>query len=252
MTLLRPARPTKPAAHRFSTVITLDDDSRTTVHVARYERSRIRPKIVFFEQETRLLEWCRQHKISEAAGGGFFLRETKEVLGDLWIDGLKLPSAPMVAPWHTARGSLHIDSSGRCQLGSRDQFSAPHNLLQAGPLLARDGLLQITDDDHEGFSAASHQFNSDITVGRYPRAAIGTNDRYIWSVACDGRAPGDAGLTLAELADTMLTLGATDALNLDGGSSASLVSGGVLRNRPRGDGLSFQHGRPIHTAIIFS
>lgn len=252
MTLLRPARPTKPAAHRFSTVITLDDDSRTTVHVARYERSRIRPKIVFFEQETRLLEWCRQHKISEAAGGGFFLRETKEVLGDLWIAARQLPSAPVVAPWHTARGSLHVDAGGRCELGARRQFAAdPHSLLQAGPLLIQGGMPQITGGDNEGFSAASHQFDSDITRGRYPRAAIGMNDTHLWSVACDGRAPGDAGLTLTELADVMLKLGAAAALNLDGGSSASLISGGALRNRSRGDGISFPHGRPIHTAIIF-
>jgi hypothetical protein len=172
-------------------------------------------------------------------------------LGDLWVDGLKIPSTPVATPWHATRGSLHVDDRGRCELGPRDQFSAPHSLLQAGPLLVRNGLSQIADDDREGFSAASHQFDSDITHGRYPRAAIGMNDRYIWSVACDGRAPGDAGLTLAELAGAMLKLGATDALNLDGGSSASLISGGTLRNRSRGAGLSFPHGRPIHTAVVF-
>ena len=251
MTLLRHAPTTNQAIRRFRTVIRLDDGSCTTVHVARYERSRVRPKIVIFERETQLLDWCRQYEINEAMGGGFFLRETKEVLGDLWINGRKIPSTRIAAPWHANRGSLHISSTGHCRLGARHQFPAPHNLLQAGPLLVRGSISQISSEDDEGFSAASHQFDSDITLGRYPRAAIGTNDKHIWSVVCDGRATDDAGMTLVELADTMLTLGATDALNLDGGSSASLVSDGTLRNRSRGDGISFPGGRPIHTAIVF-
>ena len=62
----------------------------------------------------------------------------------------------------------------------------------------------------------------------------------------------DAGMTLPELADALLTLGATDALNLDGGGSASLVHGGRLRNRPRGEhGVDLLDGRAIATAIVF-
>ena len=51
------------------------------------------------------------------------------------------------------------------------------------------------------------QFDSDITVGRYPRAALGINRDWILAVACDGRGPHDAGMTLRELAELMVTLG---------------------------------------------
>src|SRR5205085_9989858 len=105
---------------------------------------------------------------------------------------------------------------------------------QAGPLLVRGGVAVVVDgQDVEGFSAGAGQFDSDITDGRYPRAALGIDARRLVAVACDGRTRRDSGMTLGELAETMVGLGVTDALNLDGGGSASLVNHGRLRNRPR-------------------
>ena len=42
----------------------------------------------------------------------------------------------------------------------------------------------------------------------------------------------DAGLSMLELADVMVALGARDAINLDGGGSTTLVHRGHLLNRP--------------------
>jgi hypothetical protein len=59
-------------------------------------------------------------------------------------------------------------------------------------------------------------------------------------------------MTLGELAGALISLGATDALNLDGVGSASLVHGGQLRNRPRDQhGVDLLEGRPVRTAIVF-
>ena len=70
-------------------------------------------------------------------------------------------------------------------------------------------------------------------------------------MACDGRHDDEAGLTLEELADVLLDLGARSALNLDGGGSASLVCHGQLVNRPREDhGYDLLDGRPIATALV--
>jgi exopolysaccharide biosynthesis protein len=118
----------------------------------------------------------------------------------------------------------------------------------------RDGAVAIRDgEDREGFSAAAHQFDSDITVGRYPRAALATTgDGRILAVAVDGRAAADAGLTLQELAQVLVDRGAEHALNLDGGGSTSLVCWGELRNVPRGEWETTLHGgRPISTALVF-
>jgi hypothetical protein len=127
------------------------------------------------------------------------------------------------------------------------------DLLQAGPLLVQDAQPVLADgEDPEGFSVGAHQFDSDITVGRYPRAALALAGERMLAVACDGRTRRDAGMTLAELAGAMVELGATDALNLDGGGSASLVHDGHLRNRPRGEhGTDLLEGRSIVTAIVF-
>jgi exopolysaccharide biosynthesis protein len=59
-------------------------------------------------------------------------------------------------------------------------------------------------------------------------------------------------MTLGERADALISLGASEALNLDGGGSASLVHDGLLRNRPREQhGVDLLDGRPVVTAIVF-
>lgn len=140
-------------------------------------------------------------------------------------------------------------------IARRDELvAAPAgDLLQAGPLLVAGGRAVFVDgEDPEGFSAGARQFDSDITAGRYPRAALAIAGDRLLAVACDGRAQRDAGMTLGELADALVALGATEALNLDGGGSASLVQSGRLRNRPREEhGADLLEGRPIVTAVVF-
>jgi exopolysaccharide biosynthesis protein len=59
-------------------------------------------------------------------------------------------------------------------------------------------------------------------------------------------------MTLPELADALVGFGVTDALNLDGGGSASLVHVGRVRNRPRAEqGVDLLEGRHVVTAIAF-
>ena len=64
------------------------------------------------------------------------------------------------------------------------------------------------------------------TTDLHPRTAIGysKNERYLYIVVVDGRQPFySAGMTLSELADLMISLGAHYAMNLDGGGSSTLV-----------------------------
>jgi exopolysaccharide biosynthesis protein len=59
------------------------------------------------------------------------------------------------------------------------------------------------------------------------------SDKWLVAVACDGRRSGvDDGLTMLELAQVMIELGARSAINLDGGGSTTLVHRGHLLNRP--------------------
>lgn len=58
-----------------------------------------------------------------------------------------------------------------------------------------------------------------------PRTAFGlsSNRDKAWIVVVDGRQPGSVGMTGLELSRVLLRLGASDAINLDGGGSSTLV-----------------------------
>jgi hypothetical protein len=161
---------------------------------------------------------------------------------------------PFAAPWDATRACVHVQG-GTATIARRDDLpQQPRgDLLQAGPLLVDAGApVYRRERDPEGFRAGAHQFDSDISAGRHPRAALGLADGRFYALACDGRARHDAGLTLEELAAVMAALGCRTALNLDGGGSTSLVSGGRLRNRPRaGYELPEPGGRPVWTALLF-
>ena len=105
----------------------------------------------------------------------------------------------------------------------------------------------------EGFSAGSGQFDSDITAERHPRCGLGVSDDELLAVCCDGRRTGvDAGLDLAELARLLISFGAREAINLDGGGSATLVHRGHLLNRPYSNiDQPAPESRPVVTALLF-
>lgn len=208
-----------------------------------------------------LVEWCQQYSVSDAINGGFTLHHTETLLGEHRINGKAVAHEPFSAPWDTIRGALHISTDGASVLAPRNQLPETGDLLQTAPLLVQHGRsLMVLGRDPEGIAASSDQFDDDWTVDRFPRAAIGMNDEFIWTLATDGYVRPhltrtNAGLSLIELADIFVTLGADSALNLDGGSSATLVSDGQLVNHPSGGRrdqyASFLLGRPIPSAIVF-
>jgi Phosphodiester glycosidase len=271
-----------PWCARSQYTVALADGAFTTLHVSEYDRATTRVRVVALERPTRLVDWCRAEGVSDAIVGGFFVRPDGAPLGELRIAGRRVASTPFDAPWDMARACVSIEDD-RLHIGRRSELdSVPcGDLLQAGPLLVRDGR-PVLDGDAEGFSAGARQFDSDITLGRYPRAALALcasarrgrarndalcasarrgrarNDALpagsrLLAVTCDGRSETDAGLTLGELAGALVDLGAETAINLDGGGSASLVSGFSLLNRPREEhGIELAGGRPVATALAFT
>ena len=241
------------AENLITQYIELEHGYGTTIHTARYAREHVVPRLVSFDTETYLSNWCKEQSITDALVGGFFLRSKNMPLGDFWQNGQQVLSEPFSEPWGKLRGSIHIDAH-TLTIDHRHLLpKAPSgDLLQAGPMLVRDGEISASVlTDFEGFSRGSHQFDSDITIERHPRAAIGISKDHIWSVVCDGRTAQDSGMFLHEMAAYMRSLGCTHALNLDGGGSASLISNSELINRPRGIDHSLLIGRPIYSAIVF-
>ncbi len=234
--------------------VKLGDGATTTIYVARYPRAEFSARIVRIAPPAKLTVWSRVNGVEDAIVGGFFIRAEGTPLGELRIDGAARPAQSFDSPWDRTRACLHIDGdSVRC--GPRDEFdSEPRgDLLQAGPLLVGGGVSRLQSGaDPEGFSAGARQFDSDITCGRFPRAALGVTPSALIAVVCDGRSDKDAGMSLADLATAMLDLGAVDAINLDGGGSASLLVGGRLANTPREEhGLPLLGGRALSTAVTF-
>jgi hypothetical protein len=246
------AAPASPPAASFR--VALADGARTTVHVAAHPLERTELRVVVLDPPRPLPEWCRAHGVGDALVGGFYTRASGVPLGDLRTRGVARRADPFDAPWQALRSCLQVEG-GVARIARRTELPPEPrgDLLQAGPLLVRGGAVAIEPGaDPEGFSAGHAQFDSDITAGRHPRAALGLGDGIAWAVACDGRARDEAGLTLLELAQLMEWLGAEAAINLDGGGSTSLVAGGTLVNRPRdAHGAPPHGGRPICTAIAF-
>ena len=248
-----PLRPPRTGRVR-SARLELADGARTMAHVACYDAERTELRVAVLRGQARLEAWCAARGHEEALVGGFFVRPDGLPLGEVRTRGVARRSVGFDAPWDALRACVHV-RGGITGIARRDELpEAPRgDLLQAGPLLVRDGRPVFRrSDDVEGFRAGQAQFDSDITDGRYPRAALGLADGKLFAVACDGRSRHDAGLTLEELAALMVALGCRDALNLDGGGSTSLVSGGRLRNRPRGGWERPEvGGRPVSTALLF-
>ena len=233
----------------------LGDGAVTTLHVARFRRDAFTVSVAALDPCATLAAWCAAERHPHAIVGGFYMRPGGPPLGDVWIDGRALPTESFDSPWDACRACVHAEA-GAVALRAREEIDgAPRgDLLQAGPMLVRDGELLVWPGvDVEGFCAGSRQFDSDITVGRYPRAALGVDAEDLVAVACDGRADDEAGMTMIELGEAMAALGCRDAINLDGGGSASLVVDGALVNTPREEhGRELVGGREIATALRIS
>jgi exopolysaccharide biosynthesis protein len=89
--------------------------------------------------------------------------------------------------------------------------------IGGGPAIVRDG--KVID-------------RTDARV-RHPRAGVGWNKDFFYLVEVDGRQRSlSVGMTVRELATYMAKLGCTDAMNLDGGGSATCWVYGQVMNSP--------------------
>ena len=107
-------------------------------------------------------------------------------------------------------------------------------VVGGGPRLLRRGRILI-GSAAEGFApAGAFSFFQSFVAGRNPRSLAGVrSDGSVLLVTVDGRRPGwSAGVSLLEAARVMRSLGAREALNLDGGGSTTMVVGRRVVNRP--------------------
>ena len=205
-------------------------------------------------QPERLEPWCAARGVADAIVGGFFVHPRGVPLGELRTRGVTRRHVAFAPPWAGVRACVHVEG-GEVRLARRDELARPAARRPApgrAAAGARGRAVLRAQARPRRFLGRTEQFDSDITEGRHPRAALGVAAGRLFAVVCDGRSQRDAGLTLEELARLMADLGCHTAINLDGGSSTSLISGGRLRNHPYG-GVDRPEpgGRPVSTALLF-
>ena len=112
--------------------------------------------------------------------------------------------------------------------------------IGGGPILVRNG---------RPVYRSNEAFTTSQIAPRSPRTAVGQRaDGSILLVATDGRQPGySVGMTNFELAQTMVRLGAVQAMALDSGGSTTLAFDGAVLNRPS-DG----HERAVSDALMLT
>lgn len=122
-------------------------------------------------------------------------------------------------------------------------LDAAEHIVNGAGLLRRQGRV-VTDWSNESLSGPT------FLEMRHPRTVIGVdNNGFIWLIAIDGRQPDRAsGMNFAELQALCDRLQLTDALNLDGGGSTSMVVKGEFRNRPSDPAGP----RPVSDALLVS
>ncbi|GAB5519786.1 MAG: hypothetical protein RhofKO_20370 [Rhodothermales bacterium] len=99
-----------------------------------------------------------------------------------------------------------------------------------GPVLLSDGQIRITWEEEVFFGSGIGSVSD-----RQPRSAIGYTARGdVILMVVDGRQNRSQGVSLTDLAGLMRSVGAVEALNLDGGGSSTLTVGTTLLNRPEG------------------
>ncbi len=105
-------------------------------------------------------------------------------------------------------------------------FSKAEDITNGVPRLIKNGKIEITWEQEKSSKA--------FVETRHPRTAVAKlKDGKFLMVTVDGRQPDfSVGMNLRELAELLLELGATDAMNLDGGGSTTMFLGGKIVNRP--------------------
>jgi hypothetical protein len=172
----------------------------------------------------RTSTFARDMGAQVAINGGFWTLVTHKPLGLLVTAGRKWKDAADDEEY----GFLGVDKDGKAWISPPEEvYKNPAKSLSLAlsgtPMIVRQG--RVAKVNGCGYVCMKH-----------PRAAVGLDQagKSLFLVVSDGRQEDSASISLKSLARFMLDIGVWDALNLDGGGSATLFIdklGGIV-NKP--------------------
>ena len=225
-----------------------DDNLPFEAFLLSSDRKKSKLKIAHSSVPQKVSKFVSSSKGIAGITGGFYeLSKNKPPL-----DWVKIENETVQKMTKESRPCINF-SKERISIDFPNEIKYKENILQAGPLLLKDGIIQ---SDFTEFVINSHEFESDITADRHPRTIFGFNDKYYFFLVVDGRTRKSSGLYLEECCELVQHLEFTSAINLDGGASSTLIEDNHLINHPRiklSDKLSipvYRSERKIPTALI--
>lgn len=219
---------------------------------------RFKLRYAYEPRRTRTSVMATQHQALAAVNGSFFDMEQHDPICYLRVDGQEVginkPGKDTVNRKYYQYGTLVLDdvqttgSLARIVLTDSNRFwersLLDEDIMTAGPLLIYQG--------------KSLPMRNDLSFvrNRHNRTAVGIRpDHTVLLLTVDGRTQMSAGFSLDELIQTMRWLGCTEALNMDGGGSTTMVVRGTqwngVVNYPSDNYRFDHHGeRAVSNAIL--
>lgn len=209
---------------RFRGELIFDDGTRTTLNGINRRRSS--KEIVLYTPEF--------HRTTLTPPGGLEVMVANERILEIRKEqgSSVIPPEGVVVSFSPSRA---IEWRSRLQVGARlrtaaslvpvgpgeldqeDRWNRAGSIVGGGPLLLHEGR-RMLDPEAESISRV-------FFLSRHPRSAVGVrDDGTLLFVTIDGRQPQrSVGMSLPELTDLLIELGAVSAINLDGGGSSAMV-----------------------------
>jgi exopolysaccharide biosynthesis protein len=137
----------------------------------------------------------------------------KELIGKVKI-GDTILTGTRIYPFGLSEGDVAEKSSQRIE-----------DIIGGVPQLIKNGKIEITWEQEKS--------SKSFVETKHPRTAVAKlKDGKFLMITVDGRSEESAGIGLQDLAELLLEMGATDAMNLDGGGSTTMFLNGKVVNRP--------------------
>ena len=196
----------------------------TFINIKGINRARIAGDVVlythYYGPSTKTNQWgcevriANNGEVTEVSKNGNMKIDKDSVVLSAHGDAAKILERVQVGDRVRLRETLGSEKADEAEL-----------VLGAGPSLVTNGKADVR--------SAEENIAGDIARGRAPRTAIGVKkDGTVILLVVDGRSRSSAGMSLQELADYMVKLGAVQALNFDGGGSSEMVLDGKILNNP--------------------